>query len=98
MVTLSPDEKEGQKNLERLIKAIDKAYHNPGPLVWRGFLIGLASGVGGVIGIAIIIGLLGLLVAALGGVPVLGELLKSLFNTVNGNDSARIITDFIKFG
>lgn len=82
MMSLMDEEKQ-DKAMLRLAMAIEKAYHNPGFLIWRGFLIGLASGIGGVIGVAFIIVLLGLMVSSLGGVPVIGEALRDLFNVIN---------------
>jgi len=67
------EEREKAKQLDRLMRAIERVYHNPSHIIWRGFLIGLASGVGGVIGVALVIGLLGFLVRALGGLPVIGQ-------------------------
>lgn len=78
------DQQEKDKILDRLAFSVEKAYNNPGKLMWRGFLIGLASGVGGTIGVAIIIILLTIMTRQLGGIPVIGEALRDLLNIVNG--------------
>lgn len=80
---MTPNEKEGMKNLDRLVSAIDRAYHHPGPLVWRGFLIGLASGLGATIGVAVVLAIVGFILRELGGVPVVGQWLQGVSNTIN---------------
>jgi len=66
------------KLLERLLVSVDRAYHQPKLLIWRGFLIGLASGAGGIIGAALVIALIGLLIRVFGGLPVIGEWLVNV--------------------
>ena len=61
------------EQLERLLRAVERVYHRPGQIVWRGFLIGLASGAGGVVGAVLIVILIGFLIRWLGGLPVIGE-------------------------
>jgi len=67
-----------QKQLERLLRAIERIYHRPGLLIWRAFLFGLASGIGGVIGAALIVTLLGYLIRLLGGPPAIGDWLSNV--------------------
>ena len=93
---MTDTEKEGMRNLDRLVRAVDKAYHHPGPLVWRGFLIGLASGVGGTIGVAIVVGLLTLLVGQLGGIPIIGEALRDLLRTISGGAESSMLIELIR--
>ncbi len=76
------DIKERNANLARLILMLEKVHGSPRELMKRGFLIGLASGIGGVIGAAIIIILLGFLVSKLGGIPLIGEILQNLNEAV----------------
>ncbi len=83
LMKMTPSEKEGVKSLDRLLKAIDRAYHNPGPLVWRGFLIGLASGLGATLGAALVIGSLGFLLRELGGLPFIGDWLQGVGDNLN---------------
>ncbi|OGD60885.1 hypothetical protein A3A71_03175 [Candidatus Berkelbacteria bacterium RIFCSPLOWO2_01_FULL_50_28] len=76
------EQKEKVDRVERLITALDRAYHRPGLLVWRGFLIGLASGLGATIGAAIVLALLGFLLREFGGLPVIGNWLNSISNSL----------------
>jgi hypothetical protein len=64
--------------IERLVHSLDKVYGSTGQIVKRGFLIGLASGIGGVIGAALVILLLGYLVNKLGWVPFFGKILEKI--------------------
>jgi len=73
---------ERERNIARLVNALDKAYHHPGNLVLRGFLIGLASGTGATIGTALVLLAIGFLVKELGGIPVIGNWLNSVQNAL----------------
>ena len=75
---MASTEEEKVKSIDGLIAALDKAYHNPGKLVARGFLMGLASGLGATVGAAIVIALIGLMIRQFGGLPVVGEWLNDL--------------------
>lgn len=77
------DENSQRLHIERLTAAIEKTYHNPRVLIWRGFLIGLASGLGATIGVAIVLALLGLFVREFGGLPVIGQWLQGLNSSIN---------------
>ncbi len=66
------DDKE-QKVLDGLITAIDKAYNHPKQLMWRSFIMGLLSGLGATVGVAIVITLLGFIIRHLGGLPGIGQ-------------------------
>lgn len=76
MMIVTEDEK--LEHIERLIAAIDKTYHHPGYLAWRGFLIGLASGLGATVGVAIIVAVISILIKQFGGLPVIGAWLNDL--------------------
>lgn len=69
---------EEQANIRRLIAAIDKAYNKPKELIWRAFLVGLLSGLGATVGVAVILAVLGLIVKKLGGIPVIGDWLNNV--------------------
>lgn len=71
-------EKSKEKSIDRLIVSLDKAYHNPGQLAARGFLMGLMSGLGATFGVAIVVGIIGLLIRQFGGLPVIGDWLNDL--------------------
>lgn len=75
-MSVTDDEKE--RSINRLITAIDKAYHKPGQLVARGFLMGLMSGLGATVGVAVVVAIIGLLIRQFGGLPVVGDWLNDL--------------------
>ena len=70
------------RNTARLILMLEKVHGSPKELMKRGFLIGLTSGIGGVIGAALIIILLSYLVSKLGGIPFIGQVLQNLNEAV----------------
>ena len=72
------------QHVERLIAAIYKTYHPPGYLAWRGFLVGLASGLGATVGVAVIVGIVGLLMRQFGGLPIIGDWLNGLGRILPG--------------
>lgn len=84
LMDITTKEREGMKGLDRLVRAVDKAYHHPGPLIWRGFLIGLASGLGATIGVAIVLGVLGFILRELGGIPFIGDWLQGVNSVIEG--------------
>lgn len=77
-LTEEEKEKSKEKSIDRLIASLDKAYHNPGQLAARGFLMGLMSGLGATVGVAIILAIIGLLIRQFGGIPVIGDWLNDL--------------------
>ncbi|MEX0594815.1 MAG: DUF5665 domain-containing protein [Patescibacteria group bacterium] len=76
------DDIKKDRTIVRMALAIEKIYGSPKELIKRGFLIGLASGVGGVIGAALIIILLGYLVSKLGGTPLIGDFLQEINRSI----------------
>lgn len=78
------DDSQKEKKIDALIGAIDKAYHHLGWLMWRGFLIGLMSGLGATIGVAITLAILGFFVRQLGGLPVIGDWFLQLNDALPG--------------
>lgn len=72
-------------NLERLLHAIEKVYHQPRYFIWRSFWGGLASGLGATIGVAIVLALIGFLIRELGGLPIIGDWLGALDQVLPGN-------------
>jgi hypothetical protein len=61
-------------------------------VIWRGFLVGLASGIGGTLGVALVITILTLLAGKLGAIPFIGEVLRDLLNIINrGADTHSLI-------
>jgi len=77
------DEREG--HIARLVTALERTYHHPGHLAWRGFLMGLASGAGATIGAAAILIIIGFLVRKLGGAPVIGDWFNNVQNALPKN-------------
>lgn len=57
-------------SIERLIRSLDRAYHNPGQLLWRSFLQGMMAAIGAVVGTALIGALSVYLFQILGGFTV----------------------------
>ena len=75
---MDPTDEQKEKSINNLVAAIDKAYHKPGQLAWRGFLLGLMSGLGATVGVAIVLAVIGLVIRQFGGLPVVGEWLNDL--------------------
>ncbi len=82
---MEPEEREKLKKIDQLISAIDKTYHHPGNLAARGFLMGMASGLGATLGVAIVVSLIGLLIRWLGGLPVVGDWFLDISNYLPKN-------------
>ncbi|MEK7170682.1 MAG: DUF5665 domain-containing protein [Patescibacteria group bacterium] len=82
---MSVTDEEKEKSINGLIAAIDKAYHNPGKLAARGFLMGLMSGLGATVGVAIVVGVLGILIRQYGGLPIVGDWLNGLGRILPGS-------------
>ncbi|HUD21031.1 MAG TPA: DUF5665 domain-containing protein [Candidatus Saccharimonadales bacterium] len=69
---MEPTEAEKQKTLNQLVNAVNRSYQPTHSAMWRGFLIGIAGGLGTTLGVAIVLSLIGFLVRELGGLPVIG--------------------------
>ena len=63
---------------DRLIEALDRAYHRPWLMLWRSFLQGLMSGMGALLGSFLIILLLGFAFNRLGGIAILNPVITKL--------------------
>ena len=68
-----------EASVERLVQALDRAYHRPGLLMWRAFLQGLMTALGLTIGYGLIIIVLAYLIQVHGG---LSKILTPLTNEV----------------
>ena len=64
--------------VDRLIQALDKAYHRPGLLMWRSFLGGLMYAFGATIGFALVITIGAYVLQALGGVSLFKPFIDKL--------------------
>lgn len=73
-------EEKDSRLIHQLVASLDRAYHRPSLLLWRSFFMGLASGTGASIGVAVVVGLVSLLVRHFGGIPVVGRWLIDLRN------------------
>jgi len=74
-----------QASFDKMVEALDRAYHRPWAMMWRSFLHGLMSAVGAAVGWILIITLSGYLFQALGGIKLLTPLLDK---AQEGIDSA----------
>ena len=78
------------QTLDRLVRAVEKAYNKPGQLMWRGFLYGFMTAVGATIGTAVIISLSAYVFNILGGVKYITNNISSFADQVTSkavNDS-----------
>lgn len=60
-----------EASVERLIQALDRAYHRPAQLMWRSFLQGFMSAIGAAIGTILIFSVIVYVVQAAGGLELL---------------------------
>ena len=79
-----------EASVERLVQALDRAYHRPGLLLWRSFWQGMFTALGAFVGSALIIAVSGYLFHIYGGFqrfiqPGLDKLQKSVVQTQINN-------------
>lgn len=70
------------RQVEELSRILEKIYSKPSHLFKRGFLLGVASGMGWIIGATFVVLLIGFLVSKLGGIPLIGEILERINSAV----------------
>ena len=74
-----------EASVDRLIEGLDRAYHQPGRMMWRSFLQGIMTGIGAAIGTILIAVVLTYAIQALGGIklldPVISKLQESIVNS-----------------
>ena len=75
------EEKERDRLLDRLAIALDRVFHRPRLLLWRGFILGFASGIGAAFAIILI----GFMVNHFGGIPLVGDFLQRFGQAVPSN-------------
>ena len=68
-----------EASVEKLVEALDRAYHRPGLLMWRAFLQGLMTALGMTVGYALIVIALAYAIQVHGGI---GKLLDPLINQI----------------
>lgn len=73
---------DSSQRLEQLALALDRVYSSPKELMKRGLLVGLFTGIGATIGASLVILAMGLLVRSLGGLPVIGDWLNTVSNSL----------------
>ena len=77
-----------EASVERLVQALDRAYHRPGLLMWNSFLQGLFTAVGAFVGSVIILAASGYLFKSLGGFDkFVRQSLDRIQRTVSPSDS-----------
>jgi len=75
-------ETEDQKLLEKLTDAINHVYEKPTKIYVRYFFLGLFYGIGATVGAALLLAILGLLVKLFGGMPLIGDWLRAIFDAI----------------
>lgn len=65
-------------SFDKLVQAIDRAYHRPWTMMWRSFMHGIMTAIGAAVGWILILILSGLLFQALGGVQLFQPLLEKM--------------------
>jgi hypothetical protein len=69
-------------SVERLIQALDRAYHRPWLMMWRAFLSGIMTAVGMAVGYLLIFTLLAYVFQVLGGFKLLEPLSQKLQQSI----------------
>ena len=67
-----------EASLDRLINAVDRAYHRPGLLLWRSFLQGVMTAIGASVGTFLVFSVVIYVFQALGGIELLRPGLEKL--------------------
>ncbi len=71
-------EEEKAEMLNRLALAVNTVYLRPKKLFARAFFMGIFSGLGATIGVAVVLALIGLIIKEFGGLPVVGQWITEL--------------------
>ncbi|MEI6477825.1 MAG: hypothetical protein WCO52_02460 [bacterium] len=72
-----------EASVDRLIKAVDRAYHRPWLMMWRSFLQGMMAAVGAMFGTAVVAVGLVYLFQALGGISLLKPFTDSIVQSID---------------
>jgi hypothetical protein len=67
---------------ESAARVIDAEFVRMPKLIWRHFVAGFFSGIGGVLGATIGIGILLFILQQFGGLPVIGDFFRGVTNTI----------------
>ncbi|MBU6388903.1 hypothetical protein KGQ71_00105 [Patescibacteria group bacterium] len=76
-------------SIERLVQAVDLAYHHPWRMMWRSFWSGFMTAIGAMVGTVIIVGLLGYMFHALGGIELLRPSIDKLQNMLTQSTTSQ---------
>ena len=80
-------------SFDKLVEALDRAYHRPGTMIWRSFLHGIMTAIGAAVGWILILIVSGFIFQALGGIkilePTMNRLRDSLLEAQIRSTSAR---------
>jgi len=71
-----------EASLDRLVEAVDRAYHRPWLMMWRSFLHGFMTAIGATVGTAVIVAILGYVVQTHGGIDLLNPLIDKISGKV----------------
>jgi len=71
-----------EASVDKLVDALDRAYHRPGLLAWRAFMQGFMSAIGATIGTVVILFAIGLLLHLLGGVRLFAPLVDRIQQSI----------------
>lgn len=80
-------------SIDRLITALDRAYHNPGRLMWRSFLGGLMYAFGATIGFTLVLTMSVYILQSLGGVSLLKPAVDKLQEMIIARQQQTITTE-----
>jgi len=78
----TPFQSPNEASVNRLIEALDRAYHRPWLMMWRAFLQGLMTAFGMTFGYLLIFTLLAYFFQALGGIKLLDPLIERITQSV----------------
>ena len=79
-----------EASVDRLIQAVDRAYHRPFLMMWRSFMHGFMTAVGATVGTAVIISLIGDIIQLQGGLSLLNPFIDHVQQTVINSQSKAI--------
>ena len=82
-----PAEKPNEASVDRLIQAVDRAYHRPFLMMWRAFLQGISTAFGLTVGYLIIFSVLFYIFQSFGGTDkLLTPTLQKISNSIVPSD------------
>lgn len=79
-----------EASVDRLVEALDRAYHRPWLMIWRSFLHGFMTAIGATFGTVIIVVIAGMAFQALGGIELLRPSIDKLQNMITGSIQSQV--------